>query len=333
MNIAGLVQVPNSEFTLLRRKRWYIGEPLKDGESYYKIYHDGGHYVATKVRRSTDKSLKYREPKSREDIDILFDSLFLQATKDGLKDTKLETAFTDYIRAGILKLFPNFVGIDDYIEKKIKRKWHNLGVRKKRFFRKAHLNKWNYFITLTYDDNKQTEESFEQRLRKCFSNLAIRYKWRIMGKFEHAPDTGRLHFHGIAYIPFGYMVGTITEKKDYSTAQGKMQIRHENDFFQKAFGRNDFTELNEMQLKYGHTLDYIVKYISKDNGRVFCSRGIPTTVVKKLTEDSIITKFTDFVTKYVLFDNVVDWERDIKRLRNHKQVSMIDLICNPPLTA
>lgn len=321
MNALDLVPVPESEF------------PTKDRGELYKIYHDGGHYVATKVRRCTDKSLKYRKGYPRNDIDILFDSLFLQATKDGLKDTKLETPFSDYIRVGILELFPNFVGIDDYVARKIKRKWHNLGVRKKRFMRKAHLNKWNYYITLTYDDIKQTAESFEQRLCKCFSNLATRYKWRIMGKFEHAPETGRLHFHGVAYIPYGCMVGTITEKQDYSTAQGKMQTRHENDFFQKAFGRNDFTELNEMQLKYGHTLDYIIKYISKDNGRVFCSRGIPATVVKKLTDDSVITKYTDFVTKYVLFDSVVDWEKDIQRLRNRKQVSLIDIICNPPLTA
>ncbi len=325
MNNHGLTPVPDSEFTPKTR---VIGEPLKSGENYYKIYHDGGHYIATKVEHSFCKHTEYKS--LREGIDILFDSLYYQATKDGLKDTKLDTALTNYIRAGMLKLYPHFDGIDEYIAKKIKRKWHNLGVRKKRFRRKAHLNKWNYFVTFTYDDKKQTADSLRQKLRKCLSNLHTRHGWQYMGVFENAPDTGRLHFHGLLYVPNGEMIGTITEKQDYSTAQQKMQIRHENDFFEKSFGRNDFTELNEMQLKHGHTIDYIVKYIGKTNERIVYSRGIPTEVVKKLTDESIITEFTDFVTKYVLFDNVVDWERDIKKVRRYKQMSIIDLICNPP---
>ena len=325
MNYAGLTPVHDSEFTPKIR---FFGEPLKDGEAYYKIYHDGGHYVATRCQRSLYKPAERKTV--REDIDILFDSLYFQATKDCLKDTVIDNALTDYIRTGILKLFPKFVHIDEYIEKKIKRKWHNLGVRKKRFRRKAHLNKWNYFVTFTYDDNKQTADSFRQKLRKCLSNLHTRHGWQYMGVFENAPDTGRLHFHGLLYVPNGNMIGTITEKQDYSTAQQKMQIRHENDFFQKSFGRNDFTELNEMHLKHGHTIDYIVKYIGKTNERIVYSRGIPTEVVKKLTDDSIITEFTDFVTKYVLFDNVVDYERDIRKIRNYRQMSIIDLICNPP---
>lgn len=326
MSSLPLIPVPENEFT--PKKTWYIGEPLKKGEAYYKIYHDGGHYVATLCKRSLYKPAERQT--SCEDIDILFDSLYFQATKDGLKDTKLDKALTSYIRAGIKKLFPLFSGIDEYIARKIKRKQHNLGVRKKRFRRKAHLNKWNYFVTFTYDDNKQTADSFRQKLRKCLSNLHTRHGWQYMGVFENAPDTGRLHFHGLLYVPNGEMIGTITEKRDYSTAQQRMQIRHENDFFQKSFGRNDFTELNEMQLKHGHTIDYIVKYIGKTNERIVYSRGIPTEVFKKLTDDSVITEFTDFVTKYVLFDNVVDWERDVKKVRRYKQMSIIDLICNPP---
>lgn len=325
-----LIPVPDSEFTPRRTR--LVGKPLKDGENYYKIYHDGGHYVATRcthvcVKKSTEKG------RTREAIDILFNSLYFQATKDGLKDTTIDKAFSNYIRDGILKLYPKFSDIDEYVAKRIKRMRHNLGVRKKRFKRKAFLNKWNYYVTFTFDDKKQTPESFEQKLCKCFSNLKSRHGWRVMGKFENAPDTGRLHFHGLIYVPHGEMVGTITEKQDYSTAQHKMQIRHENDFFEKAFGRNDFTRLNEMQLKHGKTIDYIVKYISKDNGRVFYSRGIPTEVVKVLTEDSIITDFMDYVPKYVLFDNVLDWERDILRKRRTRQMSIIDLICNPPRTA
>lgn len=154
-----------------------------------------------------------------------------------------------------------------------------------------------------------------------------------MGVFEEAPETGRLHFHGLLYVPEGEMIGVITEKKDYSTAQGKMQISHENSFFEEGFGRNDFTELSKMQLKYGHTLEYIVKYIGKTGERIVYSRGIPTEVYMKLTDENIITEFTDYVEKFVLFDNVIDWERDILHYTRKKQVSIIDILCNPPRIA
>lgn len=151
-----------------------------------------------------------------------------------------------------------------------------------------------------------------------------------MGVFEYAPETGRLHFHALLYVPAGEMIGTVTEKKDYSTAQGKMQVRHENDFFQKAFGRNDFTEISKMQLKYGKTIDYIIKYIGKTDEKIVYSRGIPTEIYMKLTGENIVTAFTDYVEKFVLFDNVVDWERDILHYNRKKQMSIIDILCNPP---
>ena len=147
-----------------------------------------------------------------------------------------------------------------------------------------------------------------------------------MGVFERAPETGRLHFHGLIYVPCGEMIGNIEEKKDYSTAQGKMQTHRENDFFSEAFGRNDFTPLGEMQLKYGRTVDYIVKYIGY-------SRGIPTVICKKLSEENIITAYKDYVEKYILFDNVIDWERDILRRTKYSQIRVIDVLCNPPRVA
>lgn len=125
------------------------------------------------------------------------------------------------------------------------------------------------------------------------------------------------------------MIGTITEKTDYSTAQGKMQTTHENDFFQKTFGRNDFEELNEMELKHGQTLNYLLKYIGKTGERIVYSRGIPTEIYRKLNDDEIVTEMDDFGTKYILFDDVISWERDIMHFKC-KQLSMIDLICNPP---
>ncbi len=185
---------------------------------------------------------------SRSALDILFDSLYFTAFKQGLKDNKLDKPMTDFIRAGILKLYPDMDGLDEYISDKIKRKLNNLLHRKKRFRRKANLNNWNYFVTFTYDDTKHTAETFKKKLRKCLSNLHTRRGWRYMGVFEQAPDTGRLHFHGLIYVPVGEMLGVVTEMQDYSTAQGKMQTRNENSFFAENFGRNDFCEVSKSEI-------------------------------------------------------------------------------------
>ena len=319
MSYANLIPVPDSEFN-----PFFFDEPQPPVETpYYKIYNDGGHYIATRCYRSQMKLLPHKH--KREDIDIFFDSLYTAAMQDGLKGDEM----TAYIKAGILLLFPDYPALDKYIADKIERKLHNLYARKKRFRRKANLNRWNYFVTFTYADDKHDEDTFRRKLRKCLSNLHTRRGWRYMGVFECAPETGRLHFHGLLYIPDGELIGTITEKTDYSTAQGKMQTTHENDFFQKAFGRNDFEELNEMELKHGQTLNYLLKYIGKTGERIVYSRGIPTEIYRKLNADEIVTEMQDFGTKYILFDNVISWERDIMHFK-YKQVSMIDLICNPP---
>ena len=222
-----------------------------NGKKTYKIYNDGENYVATlccqrKLSLKLGLSVAHN---SRSDKDILFDSLYFQAIKSGLnfkrKDDKL--AMIEYIRTGVLKLFPDFENVDEWITKKIKRSLNNLQHRKKRFRRKAYLNRWNYFVTFTYDDKKQTEETFKKKLRKCLSNLHTRRGWNYMGVFEYAPETGRLHFHGLLYVPDGEMVGNVVEKRDWSTAQQKMQTTFENSFFAETFGRNDFKELSERE--------------------------------------------------------------------------------------
>lgn len=325
----------------------FFNVSAQPSKKIYKIYNDGNNYVATVATRPSPSFTritrklenggynkrrieKADKKHGANGIDILFDSLYVKAVNNGLKDGVLEKAMTDCIRTGILKLYPDFINVDEFIEKKIKAKRHNLAVRKKRFRRKANMNIWNYFVTFTYDNEKQSSDSFRNKLRKCLSNLHTRRGWRYMGVFETSPETGRLHFHGLLYVPNGELIGSITEKADYSTAQHKIQTRNENSFFEKAFGRNDFTELSKMQLKYGHTIDYIVKYIGKTNEKICYSRGIPTEIYKALTDDEIITEFKDFATKYVLFDNVVDWESDIKRYSKKQQLTIWNALCNSP---
>ncbi len=374
-----------------------IGCPFPFFEGIFKIYNDGGHYIATRVQRNIDTvdsvsvrakkrtkaaerylyaNAMYKAKKRNEKddkmgaevialttgsgtphtgVDILFDSLYTQAQRLGLKDTKTEKPLTDFIRDGILDIYEdteelrltinqhrrfsfgeNFEGmnpLDAYIARKIKRKANNLVHRKKRFRRKAYMNNWNYFVTFTFDDAKHTAETFKKKLRKCLSNLHTRRGWKYMGVFELSPEKGRLHFHGLLYVPDGQMVGKITEKQDYSLSEHKMQVRNENGFFEESFGRNDFKEVSKEEMRNGKSIEYILKYIGKTNERICYSRGIPTEICKEIDERDIVTAMQDFVWKFILFDDVVDWERDVMKLRTYKQMTITDALCNMPLSA
>ena len=297
----------------------FFDELAPPDEMYYKIYHDGGHYVGTLCVPQQKKGKRTRG--SNEAIDILFDSLYSNGLNCGLKHGDL----SEYIRDGVLDMYPHYPEVDDFIKEKIKRKLHNIHVRKKRFKRKAYLNHWNYFVTFTYDDNKQSEESFRKKLRKCLSNLHTRRGWKYMGVFERAEDGGRLHFHGLLYVPDGEMISRIEEKRDYSTAQQKMQITHSNLFFAETFGRNDFEYIDEVLVRKTHNIDYILKYISKSSEKVVYSRGIPAEVCKKVHRNMIAADYFDFVTKYVFFDEVIEWETDVAHYVP-RQLDMRDII-------
>lgn len=266
-----------------------------------KIYHDGGHYVATPYF-PTNRKPQERTKHERGEIGEVFDNLYAQALLAG-KERK-ETQ--GYLRDNLAHLFDDETELNAYIESETKRKAHSLGMRKKRFRRKAYLNEWTHFITITYSDEKHDETSFRCRLRKCLSNFHTRRGWKFMGVFERAPETGRLHFHALLYVPVGEMVGELTEKQDYSTKAGKMQKTVNNSFFAEKFGRNDFQEISPAELKNGNTIAYLLKYIEKTGERITYSRDIPTELCREVFNEDVATEMCDFVAKYVLFDDVFD---------------------------
>lgn len=296
---------------------WFKDEPPEKAK--YKVYNDGGHYVAKWIDYAkTELRTQHRKAYSSE-LDNLFDIYYVEAQRLGLRKVALENYLAD-------KLTPyteEDENVFDYVCKRIKSKWHNLHARKKRFKRKADLNKWNYFVTFTYDDDKVNEEEFEKKLRKSLSNLHTRKRWRYMGVFERAPETGRLHFHGIFYIPDGEMISEIYLKRDYSTAKHEMQEIHCNKHFENRFGRNDFEELDDMAIKKGDTIDYILKYIGKSDEKVFYSRGIATDIVVELDVRDLACEMDGYFRRYVVFDDVISWETHVMNAMQ-TQISLFD---------
>lgn len=283
---------------------WF--EDYSSHNTFCKVYNDGSSYVAIPVttvkRRNRESIIPIRQRK-----DEVFERLYFEALKKKLSRDKI----SEYILTEMRLEFPDDWGLVEFISDKLIRLRRNLAVRKKRFRRKAYLNPWNYFVTITYDDELQTEESFREKLCRCLSNLHTRRGWLYMGVFERAPDTQRLHFHGILNVPEGEMVGQIYERRDYSTRKHCMQLSHGNTFFEERFGRADFSELSEVELKRGNTIKYLLKYLEKTEERIVYSRGIPTDFYADINNDDIICEMQDFVMKYVLFDDVIDYETHV----------------------
>lgn len=267
-----------------------------------KIYNDGSHFVAQAILKKQEKQKKpvYKVALATE-VDKAFDIAFANAQHlNKLSEQK------SFIREALLDSNEDDELLTDYIERRFKSKKHALNLRRKRFLRKANLNKWNYFITFTYDDKKCTVETFEKSLKKCLSNLATRRGWVFAMNPEYGAKTGRKHFHALAYIPEGQMVGKITKKRDYSKRLFKSRYRYENDFFTK-FGRNDFqpiTNKNKRELK--KAIDYIAKYMNKSTEKTMYSRGIPSEIYKDVSNDEIACEMVDFVLKYVLYDDIFE---------------------------
>ena len=303
MNVLAFQRVrPDSTFP------WF--DDYSQHNTFCKVYNDGSSYIAI-------PSGKIKGKRRKRDfvpgvLDELFDALYLQALKANVKRKDIPA----YIKSGILERYPEAWGVDDLIERNLNRVYRNLAARKKRFRRKAYLNKWNYFVTFTYSDELRDEESFRQGLRKCLSNLHSRRGWLYMGVFERAPDTQRLHFHCLMYVPDGQMVGEIYERRDYSTKQHKMQISHGNKFFESRFGRCDFASLSDAELRRGNTLSYLLKYLEKTEERIVYSRGIPSEFYREISEDEIVCEMVDFVLKYILFDDVIDYDVDVKHSKS-----------------
>lgn len=204
-----------------------------------------------------------------------------------------------------------------YIEKVINREKENLKSRKNTFRRKAFNNDWNYFCTFTYDDKKQDEESFVRTLKKKLQNLHTNYGWLYMGCFERSKQD-RLHFHGLLYVPDGFMRGNIRCVEYYDTTSHKKATSYINDEFEKRIGRNDFKPITRYDLTFTRSLDYILKYIGKSDEKIVYSRGLKDDVYCLMDfEENVICKVNKKSPYYVIAD-------DEKRIELTKSLDKIN---------
>ena len=251
-----------------------------------KISFDGSHYIAT-PKENFPQGYKRRRavipptPKEVEQKER-FEAAYKESQKLPRKERKT------YMRKAMEETIPDKEQRKEYVERNNERKKTNKIRRKVRLSKKVNLQReWNFFCTFTFSDALHTEESFRKSLRNTFKHLVARKGWKHVGVWERGGETGRLHFHGIFYIPPGGMVGEIVETKDYSTKVHRMQTAHQNTYFLERYGRNDFQALGS-PMEVQHSLGYLMKYIEKSGERLIYGGDLPTYFVSDVMNEDIL---------------------------------------------
>lgn len=226
----------------------------------------------------------------------LFEQLY--ADGRGLKKRALRSMLVK----GMRPYFPSEQAARTYVESNLMRKQRNLVARRIRMSRKANLQTFNYFVTLTYNSAIHTEESFKKKLRTTLSHFADRKEWRYIGVWERSPEKKRLHFHGVFHIPEGSLSGEMEAVSSYSFATHKRQITMQNSFFLKRFGRNDFEKITD-ENRIGDALSYLMKYIEKSGEKIVYSRGLPQFFISDVMDEDVACTMGEEQEKLVLHDD------------------------------
>lgn len=268
-----------------------------------KIYFDGGHYIAIPPENfpSKRKRKKSKPPKPKQDENApptpkeKFETAYAESQSLSKRERK------KYIKEKLQSEFKNAEQLKEFVARNIERKKINSIKREIRLWRKIYTQaEWHYFVTFTYDGEKLDEAQFKKKLRNTLKHAVNRNGWKYIGVWERAPETGRLHFHGIFYIP--QMIGKIIEVKDYSTKQHKMQTTFQNTHFLKEFGRNDFKPI-EIPIDITQSVKYLLKYIEKSGEKLVYGGKLPTYIKGDILDEDIACPYGVDDRKLLLFDS------------------------------
>ena len=230
----------------------------------------------------------------------LFDELYRQTF--GMKKREQKS----YIVKLMLPYFKDGSSCRVFVEQIFERKHRNMICRRTRLWRKINHQRFNYFVTFTYSDDKMTEEQFAKKLLNTLYHFSSRKGWLYIGAWERGGETNRLHFHGLFYIPEGTLSGEMEMLRDFDTRKRRMQTVQQNTFFAKKFGRNEFRPINHVS-EMPQAVQYLVKYIEKSGGKLIYSRGLYQYFVTDIMDEDIVCPYGLEDRKILLFDSFGCW--------------------------
>ena len=303
--------------------------------SQVKVYSDGSHYIG--IPYIPDPRAKNRRPRHEEVIEVkelseedtvpadnaaiteqmeqnpddaqeksappavrqmtrkeLFDELYMRTFDMKKRERK------SYIVKQMLPYFKDGSSCCAFVERNFERS------RRTRLWRKINHQRFNYFVTFTYADDKMTEEEFAKKLLNTLYHFSNRKGWLYIGAWERGGETNRLHFHGLFYIPEGTLSGEMEILRDFDTRKRRMQTVQQNTFFAKRFGRNEFRPINHVS-EMPQAVQYLVKYIEKSGGKLIYSRGLYQYFVTDIMDEDIVCPYGLEDRKILLFDSFGCW--------------------------
>ncbi len=263
-----------------------------------KVFNDGNNYIGSFIGSNLLKDVK-RDPQKNFTYEerARFRRYYKEANMQKLKGKKRK----DFIMLSSMENDVSTWFDDEKTTKLLKLEINNAHKREKRCIDKLNFNPWNYFITFTYDNEKETEEGFVKRLRKALSNFSTRNGWRYVGVRERGEDGGRTHYHFITYIPDGEMVGDLFLDRKYSTKRRRWEYFTNNTYFQERFGQCRFDVLTDDDIRAGRVTSYIRKYLQKNDERIIYSRHIPDHVELEIDlDDDVLLYYRRYVIRCIL---------------------------------
>lgn len=218
---------------------------------------------------------------------------------DGLYDTWKELKWSD--RRGLLiSTLQPYLGeakkTVEFVDANLDRRRHNNGSRFRRAWKKCNLNRFNYFVTFTYDDAKMDETTFYKKLKAYLKNKATRSGWKYYGVWEGLDGKKRLHFHALLYIPEGTMPGELIKEKRYNTSKRKMKETIGNTEFSEKFGRSDVQAIIPQEKDYAYR--YVLKYLNK-GGKAMVSKNCPEYIKGWVEKSALLCESTDIERQYI----------------------------------
>ena len=255
--------------------------------------------VGQEIEQTCNENEDNAESKpSRKDI---FEALYKKYIFADKRKRKRE------IIRGLLPYSKDYEDAKLFTELNLRRKRNNLIARRIRMTRKANLQEFNCFVTITYNSAIHTEDSFRNKLRTTLSHFCDRKGWRYMGVWERSPEKMRLHFHGIFYIPDGTLSGEMEDINSFNFTTRRRQITKQNSFFAKRFGRNDFEKIEDKN-RLGDALAYIMKYIEKSGEKIVYSRGLAQFFMSDIMDEDIVCLYGMEEQKFLLYDDFACWD-------------------------
>ncbi len=280
------IATPHTTNPTLRRKRKEkpISVSVKDGEYTLKNPDDG-----QVVEQTEESPSMAKQTLKNEQAEVLltthkeiFDELY-----DKHSDLKPHLHKRAIYKA-MLPLFKDEQTAKYFTDEHWRRKRRNNYTRKQRFEYKAYNQAYEFFFTITYDDKKHDEKSFENSLKLAFSNLHKRYGCLFQGVWERGEENGRLHFHGLIADKNRKILDGLELTRDYNPKTGKVKEYLQSKYFADKFGRNEFSEI--IPQMYDSAIKYITKYLSKQGVKPYYSKGLYRFIESDINGEDVICK-------------------------------------------